>query len=308
MEFNIIFIHKHRYWNNNIEGHKENRIYGHGIACYGHFLTDFLLNLINIIPYNTKNVIINLTSNLPGDYEINPKHAKEGNPKNSVKMMENLNEIYPNIKLNCGVFNKELSLEKSHNFLRFCEMDSDMIRERLIKLRLLIKKINKEVIQNSPSISNIKALFITRGNEKILHSRKIGNLNIIYNLFKKKLGDKLMKIQAENYSLKLQIYYFSNSNLIIGAGGSGLFNALFMKPQSYIITNLNNCHTFRILCLNVSLKYLPWFIYKNILNNNHISQNSGNLFIDVNKLKNILNTNKANVIIKKILSKKKKYI
>ena len=77
------------------------------------FFFFIIINLINIIPYNTTNVILKLKSNLSGDYEINPLNCKEGNIKNSHKIMQNLNEIYPNIKINCDYNNKDLDVHIS---------------------------------------------------------------------------------------------------------------------------------------------------------------------------------------------------
>jgi len=290
MEYNIVINHKHRKWNNNQNGHAGESINGHGIACYGHFLTDFFINLINIIPYNTTNVILNLKSCLTGDYEINPLCCKEGNIKNSHKMMQNLNEIYPNIKINCNYNNKNLDVGKSYEFLRFCEMDQVMIDERLKNLKTFIKQIQNEI--DTDDTLKSKILFIQRNSELVLHPRNNTNASNIFDILQKHLGLNIKRITFENLSFKLQILYCSYAQLIIGCGGSGLFNALFMENNSYIMANSMNCHIFRLLCKYKKIVHLPYFVYNNITNQDQIPQSFINLGISSEHLQKELKSMK----------------
>jgi hypothetical protein len=264
MEVNVNYGHVHRDWNSHREGHPSaDRIAGHEIHCYGHFLVDFLLNLIYAVPPGTRDVRINLLSIIPADYGIATS-----------PLMKQLREIYPSASIEIGR-NDELSPDLNFEFLRSCELTREMYKERLHALDRYVDSLLDD--KRYPRV-----IMLRRGHgsgSTNLHDKYIKNIDELDHLLRLHFGDEYQMVSPEEMPFIEQIRHYRSSKILVSMGGSCAVNALFMNSGSTLITARYSCHTSRILWDNRELRVLTYLSYDKAL-----SPSCGGLVVDCDRL------------------------
>ena len=159
-------------------------------------------------------------------------------------------------------------------------------------LKKFRKKILKKTNTNKKELDFPKKLYISRGD-----SSKARGIKNEASLEKKLEQHNFFILKSSNFSVKEQIQFFKNADIIVGAHGAGLSNIAFAKRTCKIIeinqgNYFNNCFSAVYSALELQGTYIHYIAPSSeSVNVKAGSYHEQKTMVNTNKLLEILMTN-----------------